>query len=122
MKNTGFIVVLAVASGLLLFVKTAPAADTKVNCSHKGHMMEMDRQMADMNRKMVKMLGKPDAQYDLRFIDMMIPHHEGAILMAQDALKNSNHQEIRDLAQKIIDAQKKEIEQLKQWRKQWYGK
>lgn len=83
-----------------------------------GHMQEMQ----EMNEKMVKRLGSKDARYEQRFIDMMIPHHEGAIMMAEHALKHATRPELRQMAEKIIKAQEKEIEQLKQWRKEWYGK
>lgn len=59
--------------------------------------------------------------YDLRFIEAMILHHEGAIDMAQDALKNAKQSEIKDLAQAIISAQEAEIAQMKQWRLEWFG-
>jgi uncharacterized protein (DUF305 family) len=62
-----------------------------------------------------------DAPFDQRFIQAMIPHHEGAIAMAQDALQNAEQQEIRDLAQAIIDAQEAEIAQMRQWLSAWYG-
>lgn len=70
---------------------------------------------------MMEKLGKKDNHYDKRFIDLMIPHHEAALMMAEDALKNATHPEIKEMAQKIIDTQQKEIEQLKAWRTQWYG-
>ncbi len=34
-------------------------------------------------------VGPADANYDLRFIDSMIPHHQGALVMAQEALAKS---------------------------------
>ena len=34
-------------------------------------------------------LGESNAEFDLRFINAMIPHHEGAIVMASDALNKS---------------------------------
>jgi uncharacterized protein (DUF305 family) len=58
--------------------------------------------------------------FDLHFIDSMIPHHEGAIAMAQQALEQAEHEEIRQLAQAIIDAQQGEIAQLQEWRTGWY--
>lgn len=64
----------------------------------------------------------PSIPYDLRFIEAMIPHHEGAIAMAQDALQKAEHPEIRDLARIIIATQQAEIEQMKQWRQEWYGR
>jgi len=59
--------------------------------------------------------------FDRAFIDAMIPHHERAIAMAQTALKQADHPEIRRLAEEIISSQQKEIVQMKQWRKAWYG-
>lgn len=66
-------------------------------------------------------LGPANAQYDLRFINMMIPHHQGAIVMAKDALNKSRRPEIKRLAQSIITSQQQEIDQMKQWRQAWYG-
>ncbi len=66
-------------------------------------------------------LGPADESFDLRFIDGMTPHHEGAVVMAQEALQKSTRPEIRQLAQAIIDAQEKEISQLKEWRTAWYA-
>lgn len=59
---------------------------------------------------------------DAHFIEEMIPHHEDAITMAKLALNKSSRSEIRQLAQNIIDSQSKEIEQMKNWYKDWYGK
>ncbi|NCC33818.1 MAG: DUF305 domain-containing protein [Chloroflexia bacterium] len=59
--------------------------------------------------------------FDQRFIEAMIPHHEGAILMAEDALQNAERQEIKNLAQAIITAQQSEIAQMRQWLQEWYG-
>lgn len=61
------------------------------------------------------------APFDQRFIEAMIPHHEGAIMMARDALENTQRQEIKDLAQAIITAQESEIAQMRQWLQEWYG-
>jgi uncharacterized protein (DUF305 family) len=86
-------------------------------------MMNTDMKMSqDMtNKMMLKELGQQDANYDARFIDLMIPHHEAAIMMAKDALQKTNRPEVKQMAQNIITAQEKEIAQLKQWRKDWYG-
>ena len=40
--------------------------------------------------------------------------------MAQVASKKSKIPEIKELAGNIVSAQKREIEQMKQWRKEWY--
>ena len=67
-------------------------------------------------------LGPADADYDLRFIDAMIPHHEGAVVMANDALKKAARPELKKLATAIVSDQDKEIIQMQQWRKDWYPK
>ncbi|MEH2175619.1 DUF305 domain-containing protein [Nostoc sp.] len=89
--------------------------------SQMGHMMEMSSdQMKTM--MMSQDLGVADAEFDLRFINAMIPHHEGAVTMAQDALSKSKRPEIKKLAQEIVKAQDIEIKQMQQWRKAWYNK
>jgi uncharacterized protein (DUF305 family) len=62
-----------------------------------------------------------DAPFDQRFIQAMIPHHEGAIAMARDAQAKAEHQEVKGLAQAIIAAQDGEIAQMRQWLKEWYN-
>lgn len=65
-------------------------------------------------------LGKADSQYDARFIDAMIEHHEGAIQMANDAKMKSDRPEILQLADEIIKAQTSEIQMMKEWKADWY--
>ncbi|WP_339383150.1 DUF305 domain-containing protein [Phormidium tenue] len=86
-----------------------------------GHMMEMsDEQMKGM--MMSQDLGAKDAEFDLRFINAMIPHHESAVTMAKDALAKSTRPEIKKLAQDIISSQQAEIKQMQEWKQAWYKK
>jgi uncharacterized protein (DUF305 family) len=64
-------------------------------------------------------LAKKDP-FDEAFIDNMIPHHQSAIEMAEVALKDTDNPKIKKLATNIVEAQEREISQMKQWRKQWY--
>ena len=84
----------------------------------QGDMNHNGMHHSGMNHNMD--LGPADINYDLRFIDAMIPHHQGAVVMAQEALQKSKRPEIKKLANEIIKAQDKEIAELKQWRKTWY--
>jgi uncharacterized protein (DUF305 family) len=85
--------------------------------------MEMSpKQMRGMGMMMDPQQLANQKPFDEAFIDAMIPHHRSAIEMAQVALENSDNPKIKELAQNIIGAQQREIEQMKQWRKEWYPK
>jgi uncharacterized protein (DUF305 family) len=49
----------------------------------------------------------------------MIPHHEGALAMAKDALSKGSNEEIKSLARQIVEAQEAEIAQMKKWQESW---
>jgi uncharacterized protein (DUF305 family) len=100
-----------------------PKAGDKLVMWHASmnHSMEMSPEFRK-NMMMTMDLGSADAQFDLRFIEAMIPHHDGALVMAKDAIAKSKRPEIRKLAQEILDSQKAEIEQMQAWRKAWYDK
>ncbi len=66
-------------------------------------------------------LGAADDKFDLRFLDAMIPHHEGALVMAKDAISKSTRPEVKQLNQNILTSQQAEITQMQQWRKAWYN-
>ena len=85
-----------------------------------GHMMsggdtEMMEGMAMMGDELKNLTG---AAFDKKFLSLMIDHHQQAIDMARPAATNAQHQEVRDLANAIIAAQTKEIEDMKTWQKQ----
>ena len=60
--------------------------------------------------------------FDQRFMAAMIPHHQGATMMARDAQTKAEHTEIKTLATNVISAQDKEIAQMQAWLKTWYAK
>lgn len=59
--------------------------------------------------------------FERAFIDMMVPHHQGAIRMARVQLDQGQNPQLHDLARAIIDAQSREIEEMNAWRERWYG-
>lgn len=85
-----------------------------------NHSMPMTKGQVDA-MKMSMDLGAADNQFDLRFINAMIPHHEGAVTMAKDVLQKSKRPDIQKLAKAIVSSQQAEIDQMKQWRKAWYN-
>lgn len=66
------------------------------------------------------MMGNADS-IDQHFIEQMIPHHEDAVTMANLAFSKAKRNEIKTLATNIADSQTKEIDQMKEWYKNWYG-
>jgi uncharacterized protein (DUF305 family) len=64
-------------------------------------------------------LAKEDP-FDKAFIDAMIPHHESVISMANVALTESENPKIQEIAAAILDAQEREIEQMRTWRDEWH--
>jgi uncharacterized protein (DUF305 family) len=63
-----------------------------------------------------------DGRYsDERFIDAMVPHHRGAVEMAEVALENAEHEEIKRLSEDIVSTQEAEIEELKGIEQEEFG-
>ena len=85
-----------------------------------GHTMPMSVEMKS-SMMMNMNLGSADDQFDLRFLNAMIPHHQGALTMAKEALEKSDRSEVKQLAQNILTSQQSEIDQMNQWKKAWYG-
>jgi len=69
-------------------------------------MGRMKRQMAD-----APLTGDPDRD----FVSMMMPHHAGAIDMAKVELHYGKDPALRRLARDIVDAQEREIAQMRTW-------
>jgi uncharacterized protein (DUF305 family) len=61
-------------------------------------------------------------QVDQHFIEMMIPHHQDAISMADLALSRAKRPEVKKLAEAIKKDQTREIQEMRSWYKKWYGK
>lgn len=64
--------------------------------------------------------GKHGADFDHAFIDEMIVHHEGAVVMAEAALERADREEVKALAREIINAQTREIAMMRGWVEEWF--
>ena len=62
-----------------------------------------------MDTMMTGMSVKPSGDVDRDFTAMMIPHHQGAIAMAQAELRHGHNEQLRRIAQEIIVEQQQEI-------------
>jgi len=64
---------------------------------------------AAMSKMMAAMAVKPAGDVDKDFVATMVPHHEGAIEMAQAELRHGRNEQLRRIAQEIIIDQTQEI-------------
>ena len=84
----------------------------------EGSMSQSTKDFEAVNNKMhrdmaITFSGNPDKD----FLAGMIPHHQGAIDMAEVVLKHGSDPKVRKLAQDIFTAQKKEIADMQEWLK-----
>ena len=62
-----------------------------------------------MTKMMIDMGIRPSGDVDGDFVAMMVPHHQGAIEMAQAELRYGHNVRLRRMAQEIIVTQQQEI-------------
>ena len=67
------------------------------------------RNNAAMARMMAGMKIKPSNDVDRDFVALMVPHHQGAIDMAEAELSYGHNEPLRGLAQEIIATQEQQI-------------
>jgi uncharacterized protein (DUF305 family) len=98
----------------LAFVILAVAALALAGCGGDG---DSDRAGAEQPT-----VASADVPLDRAFIDAMVPHHETAIEMAREAKEAGlSDPELIKIADNIIASQQAEIDQMLEWREQWFG-
>lgn len=93
-------------------IKTMKAEDAKLadegvqvgDLGVPDHMMGMDEDTASLET------AEP---FDPAFLNMMVPHHEGAVQMAEVEVQKGTDPELKQLAEAIISSQKREIAEMK---------
>ena len=93
------------------FVTVAAATVIATSPSRAASLQEafIAENDAAMDKMMSAMAIKPSASIDHDFAAMMIPHHQGAIEMAQAELRYGSNEQLRRIAQEIIVDQQQEI-------------
>ena len=102
----GAVALSAGAVALTLAGSLAHAADAANAGPETPFLTENDQAMT---RMMDGMSIKPSGDVDRDFTAMMIPHHQGAIDMAQAELRYGHNEQLRRIAQEIIVEQQQEI-------------
>ena len=111
-----------VGAATVISIQACGQSSTTAGAEHSQHQQGMtggapagnspsDQLHAIMMRPMGDM--KMSGDVDKDFAKLMIPHHQGAIDMAKIELEHGKNEELKKMAQAIIDSQAKEIEILK---------
>ncbi len=102
-KKTG--ILLGIIAALVLAVVFMLAGNSGTSMGHSGHGSGMTNE-------------ERSSEYssdELMFAQMMIPHHEQAVIMSELALENTTNPDVLALATAIRDAQGPEITQMQSW-------
>ncbi len=103
----------------LSFISTLGLAVLSIPATAQMNMGDMN--MGNMGDSGAKALAKLSGKnYDIAWLSQMIEHHRGAVEMSKMCVKNCLDKDVKAAAQKIINAQDKEINQMTTWLKNWY--
>ncbi len=69
--------------------------------------------------QMQELAGDKGEAFDVAFVSMMIEHHEGAVQTSQAVREDGQHPDVAALAGEIIEAQQREIDQMRTWQETW---
>jgi uncharacterized protein (DUF305 family) len=73
-------------------------------------------------QQMARLASLSGAVFEIAFMEMMIRHHWKAIVRAAQCVDRAYHDELIAMCEDIIVAQSAEIEQMRNWLCQWYGR
>ena len=99
---------MAVTLGTMAFAYASPPTASSDEAPFLAeNQAAMDKMMKGMNIK-------PSGNVDRDFAAMMIPHHQGAVDMAEAELRNGHNEQLRRIARQIIAEQPREIAAMHQ--------
>jgi uncharacterized protein (DUF305 family) len=98
--------------GTLGLVALTVSAVAQMNMDGMGAMGDSS------TKSLAKLSGK---SYDVAWLSQMIEHHRGAVDMSKLCVKSCVDKDVKAAAQKIINAQDKEIQLMNTWLKSWYN-
>lgn len=127
MKNISHKLILILFLALSHYKVSSQTKVTDPHAGHGSHARESSsasskstttastKKYQQINENMHKSMDiKFTGDADKDFLAAMIPHHQGAVEMAEVVLQHGKNPKIRQLAQEIITLQKKEIAEMRQ--------
>jgi len=121
-NNIIILVVVAIVAIAGIGVYAIGKNDSNVMDDNKmsNNSLQTVASLVDKNSVDYKMYSELKGEdYDRMFLANMIAHHQGAVDMANLALTNAKHQELKDMANNIILAQNTEITDMQSWQTDW---
>lgn len=92
---------------------TAPSAH-EPHDGHAGHGESGEDMEGMLSDEAMQQLAEAQGpEFDRLFLEGMIEHHEGAVAMAEDIIRDGENEPTRELAEIVVDSQKKEIDEMK---------
>ena len=124
MKNSLFVGLLSLLLGIgttyaVMSQRQSDSSSTNTSTESMSHEGMSSMEGIEMKTMSQELMGKSGDEFDRAFISMMIEHHQDAVDMAKQAQTSAKHDEIKTLANEIITAQNREIDQMRNWQKQW---
>jgi uncharacterized protein (DUF305 family) len=101
--------VMATSFALAQDPKHGSEARRTTGADEQQFLFEIDLAMSNMNRSM---LTTPTDDIDRDFVNVMVPHHQGAIDMARAEIKYGRNDALRQLAKRMVSEQEEEISSL----------
>ncbi len=90
---------------------------SRMDAKAVGDLTEAQAAYTAVNDRMHAAMADIPADADVAFMQGMLAHHRGAVEMSQVALKYAKDAKARDLAARVIAAQKAEIAEMEAWLK-----
>jgi hypothetical protein len=120
-EHTMKLILIGVAFSLLVLACPTHASAQQATSTDKTEQSQkqtaetsfMAENKAAMNKMMMDMAVKPSGNVDADFTAMMIPHHQGAVDMAEAELHYGHNLELRRIARNIIAGQRQQIVAMK---------
>lgn len=92
---------------------TAPSVH-EPHDGHEGHGESGEDMQGMLSDEAMQQLAEAQGpEFDRLFLEGMIEHHEGAVAMAEDVIRDGENEPTRELAENVVDSQKKEIDEMK---------